>query len=106
MMTDKLWLQVIYSYLKHQINPQKSIPLDYLSSLHVEDLDAVTEDMFEYATYTEDNVKSMLEALSLIIHKEEDKEIRTENALNNLITSFPNDLELGKEIRKKYGRTT
>jgi hypothetical protein len=106
MMTDKIWLQVVYSYLKHQINPQKSIPLDYLSSLNVEDLDAVTEDMFEYATYTEDNVKSMLEALSLMIHKQEDEEIRTENALTNLITQYPNDTELGREIRKRYGRTT
>lgn len=106
MMTDKLWLQVIYSYLKHQINPQPSIPLDYLESLNVEDLDAITPDMFEYASYTEDNVKSMIEALSLMIHKQEDEEIRTDNALNNLIKQFPNDQELGKEIRIKYGRTS
>jgi len=73
-MTDKLWLQVIYSYLKHQINPQPSIPLDYLESLNVEDLDAITPDMFEVAEYTDENVKSMLEALNLIILKLEEKE--------------------------------
>ena len=32
----------------------------------------------------------------------ESKEIRTENALTNLITQFPNDQELGKEIRKRW----
>jgi len=32
----------------------------------------------------------------------ENKEIRTENALTNLITHFPNDMELGKEIRKRW----
>lgn len=105
-MTDKIWLQVVYSYLKHQIDPQKSIPLDYLSSLNVEDLDAVTEDMFEDTSYTKEDVEHMLEELSLIIHKQEDEEIRTENALTNLIKSFPNDGELGKEIRRRYGRTT
>jgi hypothetical protein len=74
MMTDKLWLQVIYSYLKHQIDPQPSIPLDYLESLNVDDLDAITPDMFEVAEYTDENVKSMLEALNLIILKLEKEE--------------------------------
>ncbi len=32
----------------------------------------------------------------------EDKEIRTENAITNLITQFPNDVDLGKEIRKRW----
>jgi hypothetical protein len=32
----------------------------------------------------------------------EDKEIRTENALTNLINRFPNDQELGKEIRERW----
>lgn len=73
-MTDKLWLQVIYSYLKHQIDPQPSIPLDYLESLNVEDLDAITPDMFEIAEYSRENVESMIEALSLIIHKLEKEE--------------------------------
>jgi len=34
--------------------------------------------------------------------REEDKEIRTENAITNLITQFPNDIDLGKEIRKRW----
>lgn len=73
-MTDKLWLQVIFSYLQNQINPQPSIPLDYLESLNVDDLDAITPDMFEVAEYTDENVKSMLEALNLIILKLEKEE--------------------------------
>jgi hypothetical protein len=32
----------------------------------------------------------------------ESKEIRTENALTNLIKQFPNDQELGKEIRQRW----
>ena len=32
----------------------------------------------------------------------DDKEIRTENAITNLITQFPNDADLGKEIRKRW----
>ena len=74
MISDKLWLQIIYSYLKHQIDPQPSIPLDYLESLNVDDLDAITPDMFEVAEYTDENVKSMLEALNLIILKLEKEE--------------------------------
>jgi len=38
--------------------------------------------------------------------REENKEIRTENSLNNLIKQYPNDTELGREIRKRYGRTS
>ena len=32
----------------------------------------------------------------------ESKEIRTENAITNLINQYPNDQELGKEIRKRW----
>ena len=32
----------------------------------------------------------------------ESKEIRTENAVTNLITQFPNDQELGKQIRERW----
>jgi len=42
-----------------------------------------------------DQLKRIADAL-------EDKEIRTENAITNLITQFPNDMELGKEIRKRW----
>lgn len=42
-----------------------------------------------------DQLKRIADAL-------ENKEIRTKNALNNLIKQFPNDLELGKEIRSRW----
>jgi len=42
-----------------------------------------------------DQLKRIADAL-------EDKEIRTENAITNLITQFPNDVDLGKEIRKRW----
>ena len=65
------WLKIAYCYIRHQIDPQPSIPLDHLESLNIEDLDAITPDMFEVYEYTEDQVKKILEALSIIIQKKE-----------------------------------
>jgi hypothetical protein len=42
-----------------------------------------------------DQLKRIADAL-------EDKEIRTENAVTNLIKQFPNDQELGKQIRQRW----
>lgn len=42
-----------------------------------------------------DQLKRIADAL-------EDKEIRTENALSNLINQYPNDSDLGKQIRKRW----
>ncbi len=42
-----------------------------------------------------DQLKRIADAL-------EDKEIRTENAITNLITQFPNDADLGKQIRDRW----
>ena len=75
MMTETLWLKVIYSYLRHQIDPQPTIPLDHLESLNIEDLDAITPDMFEIREYTKEDVEDMLEALNSIILKKEEDEI-------------------------------
>jgi hypothetical protein len=72
--TETQWLKIIYCYIQHQINPQPSIPLDYLESLNIEDLHAITPDMFEMHEYTEEDVKQLLEVLSIIIHKREKKE--------------------------------
>jgi len=32
----------------------------------------------------------------------DDKEIRTENAITNLVNQFPNDMDLGKQIRMRW----
>ena len=40
--------------------------------------------------------------LERIANALEDKEIRTENAITNLINQFPNDQELGKQIRERW----
>ena len=42
------------------------------------------------------------EQLKRIADALENKEIRTENAITNLITQFPNDTELGKQIRTRW----
>ena len=74
MISDKQQLQVIYCYLKHQIDPQKTIPLDYLDGLHVEDIDSVTEDMFETYEYSKEEIEAMIEGLNKIIIKLEEND--------------------------------
>lgn len=42
------------------------------------------------------------EELKRIADSLDEKQIRTENGIKNLITQFPNDADLGKEIRKRW----
>jgi hypothetical protein len=76
-MRDIEILKVVHSYVSHQINPQKSIPLDYLASLNITDIDAISEDMFEETVYSKEDVKFMLKELSKVITKMEKNEKRT-----------------------------
>lgn len=69
--TETQWLKIIYSYLNHIVDPQPSIPLDYLESLHVTDLDAITPDMFTFPEYDDDYVRDLLDALNVIILRRE-----------------------------------
>jgi len=75
-MRDIEVLKVVYSYVSHQIDPQKSIPLDYLESLNISDIDSISEDMFEETVYSKEDVKYMLRELSKIIIKMEKDEER------------------------------
>lgn len=75
-MRDIEVLKVVYSYVSHQIDPQKSIPLDYLESLNISDIDSISEDMFEETVYSKEDVKFMLRELSKIIIKMEKDEER------------------------------
>ena len=79
-MSDHALLQAIHSYISHQIDPQKTIPLDYLESLEITDLDAVTEDMFEIYEYSKEEVEFLLKELSKYIIKLEKLE---ENGRSN-----------------------
>jgi hypothetical protein len=74
--TETQWLKIIYSYLNHQIDPQPTIPLDYLESLDVTDLDAVTPDMFEVQKYDDEYVMDLLDALHLIILRREEEDLK------------------------------
>tara|TARA_R110000868_G_scaffold120056_1_gene318820 strand:- start:257 stop:481 length:225 start_codon:yes stop_codon:yes gene_type:complete len=73
-MTEIETLKVIYCYVNHQINPQKSIPLDYLTSLNISDIDTISEDMFEETVYSKEDVKFMLKELNNVIIKMEKDE--------------------------------
>lgn len=72
-MTEIETLKVVYCYVSHQIDPQKSIPLDYLESLNITDIDSISEDMFEETVYSKEDVKFMLKELNKIIIKMEKK---------------------------------
>jgi hypothetical protein len=77
-MRDIEILKIVYSYVSHQIDPQKSIPLDYLAGLNISDIDAISEDMFEETVYTKEDVKFMLKELSKVIIKLEKNEKGTD----------------------------
>lgn len=68
-MTDCQVLKCCHGYIESQINPQKSIPLDYLDSLNVDDIDAISKEMFEDYVYSKTEVKYLLKRLSTIIKK-------------------------------------
>ena len=73
-MTEIETLKVVYCYVSHQIDPQKSIPLDYLESLNISDIDTISEDMFEETVYSKEDVKFMLKELNNVIIKMEKDE--------------------------------
>lgn len=50
----------------------------------------------------EGTLPNLANQLERIANALEDREVRTENALINLIKQFPNDTDLGKEIRKRW----
>lgn len=50
----------------------------------------------------EGTLPNLANQLERIANALEDREVRTENALINLIKQFPNDIDLGKEIRKRW----
>jgi hypothetical protein len=74
--TETQWLKIIDSYLNHVVNPQPSIPLDYLESLEVTDLDAVSPHMFEMPVYDNDYVNDLSDALNAIILRREAEDLK------------------------------
>jgi hypothetical protein len=74
--TETQWLKIIDSYLNHVVDPQPSIPLDYLESLEVTDLDAVSPHMFEIPVYDNDYVNDLSDALHAIILKREAEDLK------------------------------
>jgi hypothetical protein len=74
--TETQWLKIIDSYLRHVVNPQPSIPLDYLESLEVTDLDAISPHMFEMPVYDNDYVNDLSDALNAIILKREAEDLK------------------------------
>lgn len=52
----------------------------------------------------EHTIPDIADQLKRIADALENKEQRTENALTNLVKQYPNDTELGEQIRTRYGR--
>ena len=62
-------LKMAYCYIQNQISPSKVIPLSYFEGLLPEDLDCITEDMFEEMTYSKEKIEYILKEFSKVITK-------------------------------------
>ena len=66
-------LKLAYCYIQNQISPSKVIPLDYFEGLLAEDLDCISEDMFEDLTYSKEKIEYILKEFSEVITKFENE---------------------------------
>jgi hypothetical protein len=88
---------------------QNTITKDKITNLVIEDLTTRAERGYKkYATTLhENNHQNMLqhayeEALDMAQYLK--KEISTLNTIQDLVNQYPNDMDLGKAIRAKYGQ--
>jgi hypothetical protein len=94
-------------FIKHM--EQEKLTKDQITNLVIEDLTTRAERGYKkYATTLyENNHQNMLqhayeEALDMAQYLK--KEIGTLNTVQDLVKQYPNDIELGKVIRAKYGQ--
>ena len=94
-------------FMKHM--EQEKITKDQITNLVIEDLTTRAERGYKKYSTTlyENNHQSMLqhayeEALDFAQYLK--KEIITLNTIQDLVEKYPNDMELGKAIRAKYGK--
>lgn len=88
---------------------QEKITKDQITNLVIKDLSSRAERGYtKYnTTLGENNHQNMLqhayeEALDMAQYLK--KEITTLNTIQDIVNQYPNNMELGKEIREKYGK--
>lgn len=76
-MTDRMVLSLVSSYLRHVINPEPSIDLNDLATLHPSDLlnYEIPKELFSVVEYSKADLEHLADLLSEVIQKMEDKEI-------------------------------
>jgi hypothetical protein len=76
-MTDKIVLSLVSSYLRHVINPQPSMDLSDLATLHPSDLlnYEIPKELFSVIEYSNTDVEHLADLLSEVIRKMEDRKI-------------------------------
>ena len=76
-MTDRIVLSLVFSYLRHVINPQPSIDLNDLAHLHPTDLIdyEIPKELFTVMEYSKADLEHLADLLSEVIQKMQDKKI-------------------------------
>lgn len=76
-MTDRIVLSLVFSYLRHVIDPQPSIDLNDLANLHPTDLIdyEIPKELFTVMEYSKADLKHLADLLSEVIQKMQDKKI-------------------------------
>jgi hypothetical protein len=76
-LTDRMVLALVSSYLHHVIDPQPSIDLNDLATLHPSDLVdyEIPKELFTMMEYSKEHIQHLADLLSEVIRKMEKKNI-------------------------------
>jgi hypothetical protein len=76
-LTDRMVLALVSSYLHHVIDPQPSIDLNDLATLHPSDLVdyEIPKELFTMTEYSKEHIQHLADLLSEVIRKMEKKNI-------------------------------
>lgn len=80
-LTETQWLKVIYSYVSQTIDPIYILESeDDIDGLEVEDIPLIPQNLFKKEKYDKEYVITLLSALSEIIIKREEEDLKEQNA--------------------------
>lgn len=79
--TETQWLKVIQSYIDQTITPVYTLESDdIIDGLEVEDIHLIPKNLFKKEEYDEEYVKKLSAALSVIITRREEEDLKEQNA--------------------------
>jgi hypothetical protein len=80
-LTETQWLKVIHSYVSQTIDPIYILESeDDIDGLEVEDIPLIPQNLFKKEKYDKEYVITLLSALSEIIIKREEEDLKEQNA--------------------------